>query len=210
VSALENLKKFVWKIPGSRLLFHCSYYFLQDLRDGRFRAVLFGGLANLLPDLLAFAFVRTCLWWLAGAKLQGCGTSSLRAGVYIERPKGLAAGHDLHVNRDSYLDASGGLEIGDHVTISVGCCILSMSHAGVIHERKVFGKTRIMSNSIIYAGAIILPGSTVQRYTVVAAGAVLKGDTVPGGIYAGVPALLKGIRTDIDRSLWESPAASGE
>lgn len=199
----ETFKKFIWRIPCSRLVFYFSYYLLQDIRDGRLRAVVFSSIANLLPDLLAFAFVRACLWRLAGAKLQGCGTSSIRAGVYIERPSRLAAGNDLHVNRDSYLDASGGLEIGDHVTISVGCRILSMSHAGAIHERNVFAKTRIMSQSIIYAGAIILPGTTVQKYVVVAAGAVLKGDTVPGGIYAGIPALLKGMRTDIDRTLLE-------
>jgi acetyltransferase-like isoleucine patch superfamily enzyme len=207
---MTQLKSIMRRVPGARLLFNIAYYAVADLRNGRFRAVFFSSLANILPDLLACGFVRACLWRLAGAGLQDCATTIIRAGVFIEMPTNLVAGRDFQVNRGSYLDATGGLQIGDNVTISMGCKILSMRHAGVRHEHEVLSKTMISDNSIIYAGATVLPGTKIEKFVIVAAGAVLKGETVAGGIYAGVPAKLKGLRTDIELEGVEADATATE
>lgn len=197
----KRLKSLMIEIPGVRLFFNIIYYAAADLRSGRVRAIFFASVASLLPDLLACGFMRACLWRLAGARLQDCATTVVRAGVFIETPTNLVAGRNFQVNRGSYLDATGGLRIGDNVTISVGCSVLSMRHAGPKHEHDVLMNTVISDNSIIYAGASVLPGARIEKFVIVAAGAVLKGETVAGGIYAGVPAEFKGFRTDIDLEL---------
>jgi acetyltransferase-like isoleucine patch superfamily enzyme len=184
-------------VPGIRLILNVLYYLIDDLRTGRFRAIFFGGLGNFLPDLLAFGFIRACLWRAAGAQLSDCATTVIRAGVFIETPKKLVARKNFQINRETYLDASGGIEIGQDVTISLGCKILSMRHSGLQHENYIYTKTTIRDNSIVYAGATILPGACIEPFVIVAAGAVLSGRTVPGGVYAGVPAKLIKIRDDI-------------
>ena len=163
------------------------------MRTGRWRAILCGGMASLLPDFVSCAYLRAGLWRLAGAKIH-ISSTAIRSGAFIEHPTRFRAGPNLVINRDAYLDGSGGLVFGDNVTVSHGCKILTLQHEGDVHEREVFKRTEIGSNSIIYAGAIILPGAKLAPFTVVAAGAVLRGNTEERGVYAGVPAVLKGFR----------------
>lgn len=208
---LPNIMESLKKLPLVRLLYHIAYYSLLDFRTGRLRGILFVGLANLLPDLLPFAFIRACLWRLAGARLADCASTVIRSEVFVEYPANLVAGRNFQVNRGSYFDTSGRIIIGDNVTISLGCRVLTISHEGDNHQIDVVRETVIKDHSIIYAGATILPGTVIERYVVVAAGAVVRGTTVPGGIYAGVPAVFKGYRQDIDQCLFpqENVTATG-
>lgn len=186
----------------ARVAYHFFYYVNADFRSGRMRGIFFTGLANLLPDWQAFAFLRPWLWCVAGAQIDDCSSSVIRAKVFVEYPRNLVVGHHFHVNRDTYLGSAGRIMVGNYVTISVGCRVLTMGHAGARHEIEVVRDVTLKDHCIVYAGVTILPGTTVERYVVVAAGAVLRGETKPGGIYAGVPAVFKGYRKDIDTKLF--------
>jgi acetyltransferase-like isoleucine patch superfamily enzyme len=190
------------QVPAIRLVYRTLYYFGVDLRTGRFWGVLLVGLGNLLPDFLACGFVRACLWKLAGARLQDCSSTVIRSGAFVEYPRNLVAGRNFQVNRGSYFDTAGRITIGDNVTISLACRVLTLSHEGENHEIDVVKDTVLKDHCIIYSGATVLPGTVIERYVVVASGAVIKGATVPGGVYAGVPAVFKGYRRDVDSSCY--------
>lgn len=200
--APERVKRALRSLTVLRLGYHFIYYSLLDIRTGRMRGIFFVGLANLLPDFYAFGFIRPIFWRLAGARMTDYSSSVIRANVFVEHPRNLTVGRNFQVNRDTYLGASGKIFIGNGVTISLGCKILTIGHEGVNHEIDVIRDTTLKDHCIIYAGAVILPGSIVEEYVVVAAGSVLKGATAPGGVYAGVPAVLKGFRKDLDPVLF--------
>jgi len=166
------------------------------------RGVVWVGAANLMPDFFSCGFLRPFFWRLAGAHMSDISNSVIRKNVFVEHPKNLKIGTNFQINRDSYLDASGAINIGDNVTISLGCKVLTISHQGVNHEIDVIRSTTLNSNCIVYAGATILPGSIIEKYVVVAAGSVVKGNTQAGGVYAGVPATFKGFRHDISAELY--------
>lgn len=186
-----------------KLIYHLLYYTKVDLFTGRARGVIFLGLANLLPDLYCFGYIRPFFWRMAGVKLKDLTSSFIRQNTVVEKPRNLIIGKRFQINTGSYIDASGQVIIGDDVTLSLGCKILTISHSGASHEKDIILTTALKNNCIIYAGAIVLPGALVREYVVVAAGSVLKGDTKPGGVYAGVPAKFKGYRKDIDNNLFQ-------
>jgi acetyltransferase-like isoleucine patch superfamily enzyme len=181
-----------------RLLINLIYYAFDDLRTGRFRGIIFVGIANLMPDFLALGFLRPYFWRLAGVKFADCSSVFIRSKVFVEYPARLIVGKNVHINRDSYLDSNGQIIIGDNVTISLGCRILTISHRGENHEIDVIRTTQLKDHSIVYANSTILPGSVIEKYTVISAGAVVKGRTEPKGIYSGNPASLMGFRKDLN------------
>jgi len=173
-------------------------YIVSDFKSGRLRGVLLIGLGNLLPDLLSCAVIRPMLWRLAGVKLADYSSTIIRAGVFTEYPSNLVAGKNFQINRNSYLDTNDKIMIGDYVTISVNCSVLTVSHSGLHHEIDVFAPVVIKDHCLIYANCTILPGAVLEEGVVVAAGSVLKGKTQPWSIYAGVPAKLVKAREQIE------------
>jgi acetyltransferase-like isoleucine patch superfamily enzyme len=102
---------------------------------------------------------------------------------------GFTMGSHSTINEECRLDNRGGITIGDNVSISAQVCILTADHdprsptfAG--RERAV----RIEDNAFIGTRAMILPGITIGRGAVVAAGAVVTKEVAPLSIVAGSPA----------------------
>jgi acetyltransferase-like isoleucine patch superfamily enzyme len=100
------------------------------------------------------------------------------------------------INERCRLDNRGGLEIGSNVSISAHVCILTADHdpqspsfAG--RERPV----RIADYVFIGTRALILPGVTIGRGGVVAAGAVVTKNVAERSIVAGSPAKEIGTRS---------------
>lgn len=156
------------------------------------------GLSNCLPDLLAFGFLRPYFWKLAGVRFEDCSTVCIRKNVFLEYPRNVHIGTHFQINRDSYLQSNGQITIGNFVTISVGCKILTSSHRGNNHQIDVIRSTELKNHCIIYANSIIMPGTIVGEYVIVSSGSVLSGSTEAKGIYAGNPAVLVGFRQDLD------------
>lgn len=106
------------------------------------------------------------------------------------RRRGVAIGRNSRINRDCTLDIRCGLTIGDHVSVSPEVMILGLSHD---YNDSTFidwdaGPVTIEDYVWIGARAMILPGVTVGRGAVVAAGSVVAKDVAPMTVVAGVPA----------------------
>jgi acetyltransferase-like isoleucine patch superfamily enzyme len=114
----------------------------------------------------------------------------LRPPVVIYHPESLRLGSHIDIGEFTHIRASGGVTIGDRVLIASHVVITSRSHPtglprfGITEDRPIV----IEDDVWIGAGAIVLPGVTIGRGSVVGAGAVLRQSTGPGEIWAGVPA----------------------
>jgi acetyltransferase-like isoleucine patch superfamily enzyme len=103
------------------------------------------------------------------------------------------AGAGCHLGRQVLLDLADRIELGDRVTISMRCIVLTHTHFGEASSpaaarlrRKA--PVRIGSDAYIGAGVIVMPGVTVGEAAVVGAGAVVTRDVAPGAVVVGVPA----------------------
>lgn len=105
------------------------------------------------------------------------------------RRTGASIGENSIVNRDCCLDVRGPLVIGDNVSISPEVAIITTQHAW--REPGFPLETRgvvIEDHAWIGMRATLLPGTTVGRGAIVAAGSVASGDIPPLTVVAGIPA----------------------
>jgi acetyltransferase-like isoleucine patch superfamily enzyme len=105
-------------------------------------------------------------------------------------------GDNTVINRQCYLDGRVKLTIGNNINISHQVLIQTLTHDPqstdfVCRE----GPVVIEDDAWIGARAIILPGTTIGKGTVVGAGAVVTHDLPPYSIAAGVPARVINKRT---------------
>lgn len=145
------------------------------------------------------------LWYRRALGIQLGDGSGIFLGCYIWfcslgqlRRNGLRIGKHCRINRNCCLDARGSLSIGDNVSISPEVAILTMQH---FYNDPTFAddfRPVVIEDHVwIGARAMIMPGVTVGRGAVVAAGAVVTKDVAPRGIVGGVPAKPIGFR-DLD------------
>ena len=113
--------------------------------------------------------------------------------AWFKMPGNITIGDDVRIHNMTYIDASGGLEIGSHIGITPGCQIYTQNHGIKKNELYYYqpfrlGKVVIEDDCWIGAGSIITAGVTIRKGTIVAAGAVITKDTEPYSIVGGVPA----------------------
>jgi maltose O-acetyltransferase len=127
----------------------------------------------------------------------------IQANVTIWRTDRLVVGSHFGVNSGTYINAIGGIEIGDYVLIGSNVTISSGRHPIEGEYPPVFARPTIPEKIIIEddvwiaANAVILPGVRLAKGTVVGANSVVVGDTEPYSVVAGVPAkLLRYRRSD--------------
>jgi len=113
------------------------------------------------------------------------------------RRNGSVLGARTRINRDCCLDLRGPLLLGNDVSVSAEAMILTGHHR---HDHPSFAfETRpvvIEDHVWIGARAVILPGATVGRGAVIAAGAVVSGRVAPMTVVGGVPARPIGVRPE--------------
>ncbi|MEV8592784.1 sugar O-acetyltransferase [Streptomyces sp. NPDC052012] len=134
---------------------------------------------------------------------------SVGQGVWIEPPLHVAYGRHVHLGDDVY--ANFGLTLVDDVEVFVGDRVMFAPHVTVsttghpVHPelRRDGGQfsapVRIEDDVWIGAGAVLLPGVTVGRGSVVGAGSVVTADVPPMVVVAGTPARVLRPITDADR-----------
>jgi acetyltransferase-like isoleucine patch superfamily enzyme len=112
------------------------------------------------------------------------------------RRDGLTIGAYSRINRDCCLDARGSLRIGDNVSLSPEVMVLTAAHRVEDSHFQFESRAPVVINDHVWVGAraTILPGVTLGRGCIVAAGAVVSRDVEPLAIVAGVPARKVGTR----------------
>jgi acetyltransferase-like isoleucine patch superfamily enzyme len=114
----------------------------------------------------------------------------------------MTIGDDTWIGQFCYINSAGGVKIGSRVGIGPGVKIMSSQHGEEGRQVPVmmcdleFARVTIQDDCDIGMGAIILPGRTVGRGSIVGAGAVVTRDVEPYSIVAGVPARKIGERPE--------------
>ena len=146
-------------------------------------------LGRLASDLLKRAHADEAAAVLGRCAAVGSNVQ-LRWPVVIYHPEGLRLGNDISIGEFSHIRASGGVTIGNRVLLASHVVVTSRTHPlapprfGVTKDHPIV----IEDDVWIGAGAIVLPGVTVGRGSVVAAGAVVTHSVPPMTVVAGVPA----------------------
>lgn len=122
---------------------------------------------------------------------------SLKRGAIICPAGGrIVIGDNLSLNPYSILYGHGGLTIGNDVRIAAGTVIIPSNHNFESREKPItqqgLSRQGITIEDDVWIGAnvTVLDGSYISKGCVIAAGAVVRGETEAYGIYGGVPAKL--------------------
>jgi acetyltransferase-like isoleucine patch superfamily enzyme len=141
--------------------------------------------------------VRRFFYRLAGMEI-GHG-STLHTGARFYNPGNIIIGQDTIIGEGVVLDGRAKLTIGDHVDFASEVMVYNAQHD--IQSKDfgaVFAPVHIEDYVFIGPRAIILPGVTIGKGAVVAAGAVVTKDVSPFEIVGGVPAKVIGERHEKD------------
>lgn len=115
--------------------------------------------------------------------------SSVHWRTRFYKPWKLKIGRNNIIGNDAMLDARNGITIGDNVSLSMGVWIWTMEHDPQDPYYGAKGGPVVIEDyAWISCRVVILPGVTIGKGAVVAAGAVVTKDVLPYAIVGGVPA----------------------
>jgi acetyltransferase-like isoleucine patch superfamily enzyme len=165
----------------------------MDLVRMRPRLLLFQLLVSLIPRM-TFAWVRPVLYRLGGLRIGR--QTHIYGKIQVEGEgdiaKMLTIGESCMFTTPLYLNASGGIRIGNRVVIGHHSMIITDSHEmdspAQRCGRRVPLPVVVEDGVWIAARVTILPGVTLGTGCVVAAGSVVTRDVPPHTLVAGVPA----------------------
>lgn len=112
----------------------------------------------------------------------------------------MTIGNNVWIGQQVFMHSGGGLEIEDNVGIGPKVIVLTHYHREekpdkpLIACEQIYKKVRIEVGCDIGVGAIILPGVTVGKYSIVGAGAVVTKDINHYSVVAGNPARILRMR----------------
>ena len=117
--------------------------------------------------------------------------TALLSGIQVSSGE-LSIGDEVFINTDCRLACGGRISIGDYCQIGARVTFETVSHqlAFVKNGKRPsdFSPIVVAENVWIGSGAILLPGITMGKGAVVAAGAVVTNDVEPYSVVGGVPA----------------------
>jgi len=174
-------------------------------------------LANVSFGDLLFSQVEAFAFWFAGG-LPGLPGFALRAlvykiffkhlggfcwvqpGVTVVQSNRLSVGKHFGCNTGTYINAIGGVQMGDYVLLGSNVTISSGMHpidgrTPPIFSRPAIPKPITIEDDVwMGAGVVVMPGVTIRRGCVIGANSVVTRDTDEYGIYVGAPARRIGTR----------------
>lgn len=124
--------------------------------------------------------------------------SSIFMDAWFDTVGNIVIGTNSTINQRCRLDGRGGLTIGSNASISAEVCILTGEHDIQSSDFSgIVSPVRIEDYVFVGTRAMILPGVSLGKGAVVAAGAVVTKDVEPFTVVAGVPAREIGRRNSV-------------
>lgn len=175
---------------------------LKDKRGNQlswFQAIgkIFNRFANYCLDLkisllwilgyIPFHIIRNNIFRLCGVKIGR--RSTIHIGARMYQPNSILIGTGSIIGDHATLDGRDKLEIGNHVDIASQVMIYNSQHN--INDPFFDAVEKpVKINDYVFIGprAIILPGVTIGKGAIIAAGAVVTKDVAEKSVVAGVPA----------------------
>lgn len=144
---------------------------------------------NYIAMFIRFVCLKNCA--------KSCGDNvAIFSNVYLLHISNLDIGDNVSIHPLCYIDASGGISIGNNVSIAHNSTLLSEEHIysdlnkNIKDQGVELKETTIESNVWIGGACRILGGSYIKSGSIIAAGAVVKNETITNSIMGGVPAKL--------------------
>jgi acetyltransferase-like isoleucine patch superfamily enzyme len=137
--------------------------------------------------------IRRFFYRIAGMKIGSGSTVHMWARFY--NPKNIRIGKDSIIGEGVVLDGRGTLTIGDHVDFASDVMVYNAQHD---IESPAFSAViePVTIKDYVFVGprAIILPGVTIEKGAVIAAGAIVTKNVEAFSVVGGVPAKVIGER----------------
>ena len=161
------------RVAGIRVLNYLTNHVVSHLPSYRFRHAWYRALG--LSVGAGAGIHMGCYFWFFGPG-------------HVRRT-GVTIGANTRINRNCCLDGRGPLDIGDNVSVSPDVAIITTQHRLRSADFGLESRPVVIEDNVwIGMRATILPGTTIGRGAVVAAGAVVSGKVAPLSVVAGVPA----------------------
>ena len=115
-------------------------------------------------------------------------------GVYLKHISRLEIGTNVTIHEMSYIDAYGGIKIGNDVAISHSVSLVSFDHDINFNKSNfkdcppLIGQITLENNIWVGAGVRILKNVTIHNNSVIAASSLVNKSFKPNSIIAGIPA----------------------
>lgn len=138
--------------------------------------------------------VRYCL--ILSLDVTSQANVAVREDVYLFSVDGLRVGRNVSIHPLCYIDAAGGIMLGNDISIAHGTTIMSTTHKFDRLDRPIndqgvtAARTTIGDDCWIGAQAVIVAGVQIGAGCVVAANSVVTRDVPDGSVVAGSPARL--------------------
>lgn len=152
-----------------------------------FFASLYSFFLNYIIACVPCFILRRFFFKLGGMKIGK--KTILNMKQYILSQQRIKIGDFCHINKGTLLDGRGGLIIGNNVSISFDCKLLTGTHDPQSNFFDLIYKPiKIEDNVWLGPNVIVLPGVTIHKGAVIGAGAVVTKDIEENTINVGIPA----------------------
>ena len=144
-----------------------------------------------IPGATGILIRYLILRWLIG---NSKGFFTILERVTILYPDNLKVGHHTSFNTGCWINAAGGVTIGDNVLIGPNCIIHSANHKidrlDIPIRQQGYDYLPVVIASDVWIGAntTILPGTSIGLSAVIGAGSVVTKDIPPFAVAVGNPA----------------------
>jgi len=122
---------------------------------------------------------------------DGCGENlTFWGSCNIKNPQNIKVGNNLSINDNAYINALGGVVIGNDVSISAGSMIIStmLDPESFLTKKNHCNKKIIIGNNVqIGAGSIILGGVILGDNIIIGAGSIVTKSVKSNRIITGNP-----------------------
>lgn len=156
-----------------------------DLKELPFRFLVNFVAASILTP----RFLRTAIWLVVGIKTR---TDNLYPNIYV-RTNQLSVGRGTAINAGCHFENRGAtISIGKGCGFGPGVALLADTHDIGPSSRRAGARQAapvVVEDGCWLGGrSVVLPGVTIAKGCIIAAGAVVSTSTRPNGVYAGSPA----------------------